>query len=130
MVKLEQYKPKGTKIRRKQTSLGTSTTRIRKKDSYSSKEKKYRRSFLPNKRIIKHLKVWEEENLPAKFEKSRTWRWNDEEEKGSQAVFERKKGEDQGGVWFVFSNNYFQFLNNISRISMHFFTHTYFHKCF
>ena len=34
------------------------------------------------------------------------------------------------GVWFVFSNNYFQFLNNISRISTHFFTHTYFHKCF
>ena len=23
----------------------------------------------------------------------------------------------KGGVWFVFSNNYFQFLNNISRIS-------------
>ena len=35
-----------------------------------------------------------------------------------------------GGVWFIFSNNNFQFLNNISRISMHFFTHTYFHKCF
>ena len=35
-----------------------------------------------------------------------------------------------GGVWFVFSNNHFQFLNNISRISTHFFTHTYFHKCF
>ena len=35
-----------------------------------------------------------------------------------------------GGVWFVFLNNYFQFLNNISRISTHFFTHTYFHKCF
>ena len=28
-----------------------------------------------------------------------------------------------GGVWFVI-------LNNISRISMHFFTHTYFHKYF
>ena len=36
----------------------------------------------------------------------------------------------RGGVWFVFSNNYFQFLNNISRISTHFFTHTYFQKCF
>ena len=35
-----------------------------------------------------------------------------------------------GGVWFVFSNNYFQFLNSISRISIHFFTHTYFQKCF
>ena len=35
-----------------------------------------------------------------------------------------------GGVWFVFSNNNFQFLNSISRISTHFFTHTYFHKCF
>ena len=35
-----------------------------------------------------------------------------------------------GGVWFVILNNYFQFLNNISRISMHFFTHTYFHKYF
>ena len=35
-----------------------------------------------------------------------------------------------GGVWFVFSNNHFQFLNNISRISTHFFTHTYFHKYF
>ena len=35
-----------------------------------------------------------------------------------------------GGVWFMFSNNNFQFLNNISRISTHFFTHTYFHKCF
>ena len=33
-----------------------------------------------------------------------------------------------GGGWFVFSNNHFQFLNNISRVSIHFFTHTYFHK--
>ena len=32
-----------------------------------------------------------------------------------------------GGVWFMILNNHFQFLNNISRISMHFFTHTYFH---
>ena len=35
-----------------------------------------------------------------------------------------------GGVWFVFLNNYFQFLNNILCISTHFFTHTYFHKYF
>ena len=35
-----------------------------------------------------------------------------------------------GGVWFVYSNNNFQFLNNVSRISTHFFTHTYFYKCF
>ena len=35
-----------------------------------------------------------------------------------------------GGVWFIISNNNFQFLNNISRISTHFFTHTYFHKYF
>ena len=35
-----------------------------------------------------------------------------------------------GGVWFVFSNNHFQFLNNILRISTHFFTYTYFHKYF
>ena len=34
------------------------------------------------------------------------------------------------GAWFVFSNNYFQFLNNITRIFTHFFTHTYFHKYF
>ena len=40
------------------------------------------------------------------------------------------KKKKLGGVWFVFSNNHFQFLNNISRISIHFFTHTYFHKCF
>ena len=35
-----------------------------------------------------------------------------------------------GGVWFVILNNYFPFLINISRISMHFFTHTYFQKYF
>ena len=35
-----------------------------------------------------------------------------------------------GGIWFVFLNNHFQFLNNISRILTHFFTHTYFHKYF
>ena len=34
------------------------------------------------------------------------------------------------GVWFVILNNHFRFLNNISRISTHFFTHTYFHKYF
>ena len=33
-------------------------------------------------------------------------------------------------VWFVFSNNCFQFLNNISRIFTHFFTYMYFHKYF
>ena len=30
----------------------------------------------------------------------------------------------------MFSNNYFQFINNISRIFIHFFTHTYFYKYF
>ena len=35
-----------------------------------------------------------------------------------------------GGVWFVFSNNYFQFLNNILRIFIYFFTRTYFYKYF
>ena len=30
-----------------------------------------------------------------------------------------------GGVWFVFSNNNFQFLNNILRISTYFFTQTF-----
>ena len=35
-----------------------------------------------------------------------------------------------GGVWLVFLNNYFQFLNNILRISMHFLIYTYFYKCF
>ena len=30
----------------------------------------------------------------------------------------------------MFSNNNFQFLDNITRISTHFFTHTYFHTCF
>ena len=40
------------------------------------------------------------------------------------------KLRELGGVWFMFSNNPFQFLNNILRISIHFFTHTYFHKYF
>ena len=35
-----------------------------------------------------------------------------------------------GGVWYMFSNNNFQFLNNITRIFTYFFIHTYFHKCF
>ena len=35
-----------------------------------------------------------------------------------------------GSVWFVFSNNNFQCLKNITCISIHFFTHTYFHKYF
>ena len=42
----------------------------------------------------------------------------------------KRKKRLWGGVWFVFSNHNFQFLNNISRIFIHFFTHTYFHKCF
>ena len=41
-----------------------------------------------------------------------------------------KKNPHIGGVWFVYLNNHFQFLNNISCISTHFFTHTYFHKYF
>ena len=44
--------------------------------------------------------------------------------------FEKVKLLDAWGVWFVFLNNHFQFLNNISRISMHFFTHTDFYKYF
>ena len=44
--------------------------------------------------------------------------------------FFRERKRYEGGVWFVFSNNHFQFLNNISSISTHFFTHTYFHKYF
>ena len=47
--------------------------------------------------------------------------------------FEMRLAESEtirGGVWFVFSTNYFQFLNNISRISIHFFIHTYFYKYF
>ena len=35
-----------------------------------------------------------------------------------------------GGVWFVFLNNHFQFLNSISCSFIHFFTNMYFHKCF
>ena len=34
-------------------------------------------------------------------------------------------GRNVRGVWFVFSNNHFQFLNNISRIFTHFFTHIF-----
>ena len=33
-------------------------------------------------------------------------------------------------VWYTHSNTCFQFLNNITRISTHFFTYTYFHTCF
>ena len=33
-------------------------------------------------------------------------------------------------IWFVFLNNYFQFLNNILRVFIYIFTHTYFHKYF
>ena len=43
---------------------------------------------------------------------------------------EREREREVGGVWFVFLNNNFQFLNNILRIFIHFFTHTYFYKCF
>ena len=35
-----------------------------------------------------------------------------------------------GDVWFVFLNNHFQILKNISCSSIYFFTHTYFHKYF
>ena len=35
-----------------------------------------------------------------------------------------------GDVWFVFLNNYFQILKNISCSSIYFFSHTYFHKYF
>ena len=42
------------------------------------------------------------------------------------------KGKHQSvwGVWFMFSNNHFQFLNNISRILIQFFTYTYFTNIF
>ena len=33
-----------------------------------------------------------------------------------------------GPIWYVILNTYFQFLNNITRISTYFFTHTYFQK--
>ena len=33
-------------------------------------------------------------------------------------------------VWYTHLNTCFQFLNNITRTSTHFFTHTYFHICF
>ena len=39
-------------------------------------------------------------------------------------------GSPFGSVWFVFSNNNFQFLNNITHISTHFFTHTYLYTYF
>ena len=35
-----------------------------------------------------------------------------------------------GPVWYIHSNTYFQFLNNIIRIFTHFFIHTYFHTYF
>ena len=35
---------------------------------------------------------------------------------------------DYGAVWYDILSNNFQFLNNITRISTHFFTHTYFLK--
>ena len=36
--------------------------------------------------------------------------------------------EATGAVWYGSLSNTFQFLNNIARIFMHFFTHTYFQK--
>ena len=50
------------------------------------------------------------------------------EVEGVSLGFEDVNGE--GGVWFVFSNNHFQFLNKIICMSIYFFTHTYFHKYF
>ena len=35
-----------------------------------------------------------------------------------------------GAVWYTYSNTCFQFLNNITCISTHFFIHMYFHTCF
>ena len=35
-----------------------------------------------------------------------------------------------GPIWYTHSNTCFQFLNNITCIFTHFFTHTYFHTCF
>ena len=42
----------------------------------------------------------------------------------------KKKVKICRDVWFVFLNNYFQFLNIIIRIFLHFFIHTHFHKYF
>ena len=51
--------------------------------------------------------------------------------KATETHLKKKKADAYTfSIWFVFSNNNFQFLNNISRISIHFFTHAYFHKCF
>ena len=55
------------------------------------------------------------------------------EANGAKVRYEPKghaTDQDLGGVWFVFSNNNFQFLNNISRILTYFFTYTYFQKYF
>ena len=41
---------------------------------------------------------------------------------------EKKKKNYLGSVWQCILNNSFQCLNNITRISTHFFTHTYFQK--
>ena len=45
-------------------------------------------------------------------------------------VMNNPGSESFRGDWFVFLNNNFQFLNSISRSSIYFFTHTYFHKYF
>ena len=78
---------------------------------------------------------------PRKLKKSRTCQHGTRKIKGHRSTkykdlqrFKTQKTQTQtqplGGVWFVILNNYFQFLNNISRISTHFFTHTYFQKYF
>ena len=41
---------------------------------------------------------------------------------------EKKREKDFGPIWHHDLNNIFQFLNNITRISTHFFTHTYFQE--
>ena len=38
--------------------------------------------------------------------------------------------EELGVVWYIISNIYFQFPNNITRIFIHFFIYTYFYICF
>ena len=41
-----------------------------------------------------------------------------------------RKFSNTRSVWYTILNNNFHFLNNIICISIHFFTHTYFHTCF
>ena len=42
-----------------------------------------------------------------------------------ETFFSLENARSKGGVWYTHSNTHFQFLNNIIRISIHFFTHTY-----